>query len=382
MSSNTGCKNTALRQYYKDKIKKLEEEGNANRTKIRNLYKKIKKLEKEECVKPANEWNIIEPPEDVELPFFAYGFYKPHQLAFPSIKEFVKGEPVKSKVKASLKQVNGVPVLVETDSKHGYVEGYLIYFKEGYKKQAYEKVGYSRNRGIYEWKEMNIDGKKANVLISSKPKTFKNRGNWNYEFNERKYIKELNIYLESYDWRKDPIFEKPIDYIFMADHLRYTMKIRELNIEEPINHSDLANNNQKTKKHLEYEFAEFFETQMLYMLLWTSIDRFLTFRYGETKKNNVIFLSEEESFKTALKKYVKEDEKVFHDRKTVYSIRDLRTYELNPNKPTCSAMFYYTIRNNVVHSGKVLIMEQMMLSKALKQLARIFNDVVEAAKKE
>ena len=121
---------------------------------------------------------------------------------------------------------------------------------------------------------------------------------------------------------------------------------------------------------------------MLYMLLWTSIDRFLTFRYGETKKNNVIFLSEEESFKIALKKYVEEDERVFHNRKTVYSVRDLREYELNPNKPTCSAMFYYTIRNNVVHSGKVLMMEERMLSKALEQLTRIFNDVVEAAKRE
>lgn len=382
MTSNNECKNTTKIQYLKDEIKELEKEKYRNKAKIKNLRDEIKTLEEEECVKTARERNIIKPPEDTSLPFFAYGFYKPHQLAYPTIKEFVEGEPQKTKVKASLKQVNGIPVLVKQDYKYDYVEGYLINFKEDYEEEAYEKIGYSRNKGIYKWRKMRIDGGEANVLISSKPKTFKSRGHWKYDFNEIKYIRELDIDLESYDWRRDPIFEKPIDYIFLADHLKYTIKLRDPIFEEPIDDIDDANNNPKPRRHLHYEYAKFFETQMLYMLLWTSIDRFLTFRYGETKKNNVIFLSEEESFKTALKKYVKEDDRVFHNRKTVYSVRDLREYELNPNKPTCSAMFYYTIRNNVVHSGKVLIMEERMLSKALEQLARIFNDVVESAKRE
>ena len=379
MTSDNECKNTEKIQYLKNQLKELKKEKYKNKAKIKNLRAKLKTLEKEQCVKTAKERNIIKPPDDTDLPFFAYGFYKPHQLAYPTIKEFVKGEPKKSKVKASLKQVNGVPVLVEQGYKYDYVEGYLINFKEGYEVEAYEKVGYSRNRGIYKWKEMFIDEEKVNVLVSSKPNTFESSGQWDYYFTERKYIKELNIDLESYDWRKDPIFEKPIDYIFLAEHLKDTNNLMKPIYKEPVDNIDVANNHQTSRRHLDYKYIKFFETQMLYMLLWTSIDRFLTFRYGETKKNNVIFLSEEESFKTALKKYVKEDDSVFHNRKTVYSVRDLREYELNPNKPTCSAMFYYTIRNNVVHSGKVLIMEEMMLSKALEQLARIFNDVVKAA---
>ena len=335
-----------------------------------------------DCKYLAPERNIIEPPEDTTLPFFAYGFYKPHQLAYPQIESFVKGMPKKAKVNASLKQVNGIPVLIKSNVQHSYVEGYLIHFKNSAQREGYEKVGYSRNKGIYEWEVMNVDGQRANVLISSKPDTFESRGHWNYDFNERKHIKELNIRLESYDWRRDPIFEKPMDYIYLANPLKYREHPREPLFEEPIAPIDLENNHPKPRRHLNYEYIKFFETQMLYMLLWTSIDRFLTFRYGETKKNNVIFLSEEESFKIALKKYVEEDERVFHNRKTVYSVRDLREYELNPNKPTCSAMFYYTIRNNVVHSGKVLMMEERMLSKALEQLTRIFNDVVEAAKRE
>ena len=313
-----------------------------------------------DCKYWANEYNIIEPPTDTSLPFFAYGFYKPHQLAYPQIESFVKGMPEKAKVHASLKQINNIPVLVKYNDYDPYVEGYLIKFKNNMQEDAYKKVGYSRNKGIYEWKVMNVDGQRANVLVSATPELFEGDGDWynKYDFNPPEYIKELDAYLECYDWRKDPIFKKPIDYIA------------------------LGIKSQKSPQSKNEDYMKFFETQMLYMLLWMSIDRFLSFRYGETKKNNVLFLSEEKSFRDALKKYVEKDERVFYDRTNVYSTRDLRDYELNPDKPACSAMFYYTIRNNVVHNGKTLIMEQDMLLKALKQLLGIFSDVVEAAKNE
>ena len=117
-----------------------------------------------DCKNWVNEYNIIQPPNDTNLPFFAYGFYKPHQLAYPQIEIFVKGTPQKAKVKASLKQINGIPVLVEYDDPYSntYVEGYLIKFKNNQKTVAYEKVGYSRNKGIYKWKFMNVYGQRAN----------------------------------------------------------------------------------------------------------------------------------------------------------------------------------------------------------------------------
>lgn len=313
-----------------------------------------------DCKYLAPEYNIIEPPEDISLPFFAYGFFKPHQLAHPQIESFVKGTPKKAKVKASLKQINNIPVLVKYDSYNSYVEGYLINFKNSMKEEAYKKVGYSRNNGIYKWEVLNVEGQRANVLVSSKPELFEGEGVWynNYDFNPHKYIENLDASLACYDWRKDPLFKKPIEYISLG-----------------IKHQKAASSSNEN-------YMKFFETQMLYMLLWVSIDRFLSFRYGETKKNNVLFLSEEKSFREALKKYIKEDESVFYGRKNVYSTRDLRDYELNPDKPACSAMFYYTIRNNVVHNGKALLMEQDMLLEALNQLLYIFKDVVEAARNE
>ena len=61
------------------------------------------------------ESNFIKPPINKNLPFFAYGFYKPHQLAYPTIQEFIDGTPKKSKIRAKLKQINGIPVLIEAD---------------------------------------------------------------------------------------------------------------------------------------------------------------------------------------------------------------------------------------------------------------------------
>ena len=359
MTSNTECKNTVKIRHLKWKIKELEEENWENTAEIEQLKDEIKELEEEECVKTAYERNIIKPPRNKSLPFFAYGFYKPHQLAYPVIEDFVDGTPKKSKIMAKLKQINGIPVLIEEDYEN-YVEGYLINFKDGKKYAAYKKVGFSRNNGIYKWEEMDVDGQRANVLVSSKPELFEGDGKWynNYDFNSPKYNEELGINLECYDWRKDPLFNKTIDYI------------------------DFAIKHQKSPQTNEGKCIKFFETQMFYMLLWVSIDRFLSFRYGETKKNNVIFLSEEETFKNALKKHIEEDERVFYDRKNVYSTRDLRDFELNPNKPTCSAMFYYTIRNNVVHNGKTLEIEGDMLLKALEQLLKIFKDVIKETKKE
>ena len=153
MTSDTNCKNTAKIQHFRVKIKKIEKENCGKRTEIQNLKKKIKKIEREECpkkpeiqklknqikeiereecVKTARERNFIKPPINKNLPFFAYGFYKPHQLAYPTIQEFIDGTPKKSKIRAKLKQINGIPVLIEADYNN-YVEGYLINFKEGMK---------------------------------------------------------------------------------------------------------------------------------------------------------------------------------------------------------------------------------------------------------
>ena len=347
----------------------------------------------ENCAEKADETKKIDPPRRKNLPFFAYGFFKPHQLAYPQIKKYIIGEPEQTEVKGILQQVNGTPVLLPSNDKYDTVKGYLIKFEDNFKYDAYREIGYSKNRGIYEWKEMiyGNDRKRANVLVASKPYLFEGNENW-YEYYEGSG--------HSYDWREDHMFKESVDYIKNLLKIYETSRnLKEEAYEDDDEEDVLLDINQtsieifKTFQNLkeevygiilgsdrpkgprEKDYQELLDLQMYYMLLWTSIDRFLSFRYGEIKKNNVINLSEEKAFRDALKKYV-------HGKRKVYSARDLRYYKLNPKKPACSAMYYYTIRNNVVHTGKTLTREEDMLFKSLKELLNIYIEVLDATRKE
>lgn len=326
------------------------------------------------CAQKADEFKRIDPPNNKKLPFFTYGFFKPHQLAYHQIKRYVEGKPKHSIVKADLIQVNGIPVLL--DDEYETVEGYIIKFKKAFRDDAYREIGYSKSRGIYEWKEMDIEGTPANVLVASKPHLFDENGGGydNFYFDRKVEDEKRKINVKSYDWRKDPMLRQPLIYI---DNFLTANEAIQENKEEYEKFLEFIINDSTTNKKpkITREYKEFLELQMLYMLLWSSIDRFLSLRYGEIKKNNVISLSEEKAFQTSLKKHVRGINKI-------HSSRDLQYYILDPKKPACSAMFYYTLRNNVVHSGKILYEETELLRESLIQLFNIFSDVVEAAKNE
>ena len=63
--------------------------------------------------------------------------------------------------------------------------------------------------------------------------------------------------------------------------------------------------------------------------------------------------------------------------KTVFSAKDLRNYELNPKETYDSLRFFYTIRCNVVHRGKILIYDDAnLLLYSLDDLCEIFENVL------
>lgn len=311
---------------------------------------------RDDCEKKRRDLESAGLPDDTTLPYFAYGFFKPHQLSYSQIKYYVEEDPIKVNLKNyRLKNVNGMPVLVEGENNIPIV-GYLIKFKKNKLKKAYETIGHSKNMHIYKWEEIKIGGTPVNTLIGSNPELYKNKGNYyNFEYNMEIFEKKLDegneIRVSEYDWRKDPIFSETIKKIYNSMGRR--------------NFDGLYHN----------EYDDFLEIQMLYMALWTALDRFLTFRYGKSKRQNVIRLSKERFFKNALNDYVETNY-------TVFSAEDLKKYELNPEKPACCALYYYTIRNNVVHSGKMFSAESEKLFAALTELVKIFEDVIDAVSRE
>ena len=78
------------------------------------------------------EDRTLELPEDINLPFFAYGIFKPGQIAHPKIKRFVDEYTNNVKISYLMKHRDGVPILIEGENERFQTEGTIIKFKEGH----------------------------------------------------------------------------------------------------------------------------------------------------------------------------------------------------------------------------------------------------------
>jgi hypothetical protein len=69
---------------------------------------------------------MISLPQNPELPFFAYGAFKPGELAFTQIETFLDQQPTRATAAGSLKVRDGLPLL--DDRSGGSVQGFLLTF--------------------------------------------------------------------------------------------------------------------------------------------------------------------------------------------------------------------------------------------------------------
>lgn len=292
-------------------------------------------------------------PKNLDLPFFAYGFFKPHQIAFKKIEKYCHKRKKVEYVKGRIEHVNGMPVLFSSEKSRFDVLGYVLKFHNKDKKRAYKAIGYSKHMNIYKWEEIEINGAHVNTLVSSTPQQLKNfhshGGDMKYIINE--YDEKRGIH--NYDWRLDPLYDKTISYI------RYLM---DQNI--------IDKNN---------GYSKLIKSQMLYTSLWTVLDRFLTFKYGKTQNENIKALSKEKYFEKILSDVLSKNNR---GQNIVFSAQHLNSYKLDRNNAEESAFYYYTLRNNVVHSGKVFTSENEMLFSALKDLLEIFEGVLKEVRNE
>lgn len=311
-------------------------------------------VSRDECYDKYRELESAGLPDDVSLPFLAYGFFKPHQLAYSQIKRNVC-EYEKADIHYQLMNLNGMPVL-HNKAINGSVDAYVIRFEEGKETYPYRAIGYSRNMHIYSWEVVSIedaDGncQDVNVLMYAGDKSPKNFHGF-----------ENN----NYDWRNDPVFDNTLKYLDM---------------------------NIKGLKGMNFQYKwddlkPLIGVQSLYMSLWSALDRFLSFRYGKSQTRNVKLLSDEKSFRKSLKKnYNAIKDKGFYGgdsqwKDEIFSAEDLTNYNLDRDKPACSALYYYALRNNVVHSSKVSPQEMDTVWNALVGLTEIFRDVLNAVKRE
>ena len=271
-------------------------------------------------------------PNNLKNPFFAYGIFKPGQLCFFRIKNLVN-QVSSTEVDGSLKERDGVPLFIKEGNLP--IKGFLITFKDGCEKEAYERINEIEPSKIYRWEEIiGSEETESNILVGRR------------ELRGSSHLEGCT----EWDGRSDPFFTDAIDII---------EEIIKDNIECGSNHKPLL------------------RLQMAYSLLWSSIERYAGLRYylGKDAYQKVMNIVGEEKFAESLKKHV-------NGKREIFSTVDLKKYTLDENNAEKSLKFYYQVRSNVVHRGKVVYKDFNTMKYTLNELLNIFKDLLEDAWEE
>ncbi len=265
---------------------------------------------------------------DSNLPFFAYGIFKPGQIAYSKIRglDFALKE---ASVNYPMKQRDGVPILLKKENERYKTKGCLYDFSDGEK--AYKIICQTMSPALYEWGTIDVEGEKANVLFGLKPDS----GSDSIEDASDR---------ECFDGRNDPIFKEGIQLI-------------RKNLDEE-----------------DFDWEEgFFKLQMNYMLLWSAIDRYCKLKYNMgSEHENRLELAKENNFIDALRKI--DDTRAY---RPIFSTDDLIRRSFDVSNPKYCINYYYTLRCNIVHRGKTSIRDLRLLKKATADLLEIFEYILD-----
>jgi hypothetical protein len=267
-------------------------------------------------------------PKNPNLPFFAYGVFKPNELAFLQIKDFVEqcSEVV---IPGTLRIRDGLPI-ISLEESHGQVQGSLIQFSAEAGQDAYRRIADLEPGNQYRWDTVAVGDCEANCLAGLSP------------------LKGSTWTTDEWSGRNDPLFNEALDVVAET----------------------LKNNSQ-----FDYDLKPLFRLEMAYLLLWTCIERYASLRYhlGDKATNKVNNLAEEPAFRAALLQHVSERRSVQRaDKPTHKSVLDAK----DPKK---AIAYYYQLRSNLVHRGKGVSDDHERLEKSLRELLAIFKETLDAA---
>ena len=275
-------------------------------------------------------------------PFFAYGIFKPDQLAYSRIDKYVDSKKTdKNPRRIPYKMItrDGVPLIEGEENNGYYTMGYLIYFKKGSEKKAYHTISRTQGDALYDWKEIEVDGIPSNVLVG----LHLDRG-----------IPEDDNVLYDFRGEKDPLFTHTIR--------RVGKTVKELKNDEKIM--------EDYDKKFSTNIQNFFKIQLDYMLLWAAIERYASLKYYVGKDVKAQFANE---YSDIISQVIKNN---VNEERLVYNSDTLWCNKLDYNEPVDSLFYYYTIRCNVVHNGKDFqIFDFDLLKKSLVELYEIFKQV-------
>lgn len=271
---------------------------------------------------------------NVNLPFFAYGTFKPGQIAYSRIEKYIKNtSPADCKHKLFLR--DGFPFISKDSIVYGSTSGFLIEFKRNYKWDAYGIIGEVASDKLYYWEVIDVQGKPANALIGRKPS------------------KSNPIAIgKNFDGSVDPYFKEAIEVI------------KEGIMEYEEDSKQCRNEHEKMRIY--------FKLLRNYILLWSSVERYIGLRYGKGnyEVSNKERFATETIFQESLRQHLGDE------TREIFRTDNLNKITLDANCPEDSINYYYTVRCNIVHRGKTPQGSDEIVFKSLKELLNIFNDVL------
>lgn len=276
-------------------------------------------------------------PDNEQLPFFTYGLFKPGEPAFMQISKHVKSYKPEE-IGGYLFVRDGVPLLEPSEDK---VEGFMLRFAESYAKEAYRRIADFVLTNHYKWQEFDFpnghsqkDTSRVNVLVGIRPSEgsveLKNKSSWSA--------------------KDDAVFNEG-----MAIIQETIGKFGEVNLASGT-----------------LDWHGFFRLQMAYSLLWMAIERFCRLAYGlelppERKRD---YFGGDAAFVDALQETLKDERQLYNPNDPDHPIR------LSPRNTMSSLRYYYTVRNNLSHKGKGEERDGLIVQLSLKELFKIFSQVL------
>lgn len=285
---------------------------------------------------------VVGLPEDQNLPFFAYGIFKPDEIAWARIENFVISFKSSELVDWHLLERNGLPIATRGINRK--LEGYLVDFQDG--RIPYSMIGEFEPSGEYKW--VNVvteDGCHCNLLAGVKP-----------------HLGSGEESIIQWSSSHDPLFY--FGMIFVGNVIRS-------------NGPKLSENGPWGNSASDWN--SFFELQGAYLTLWSIFERYAAFRYGaeyqpqsesgaskRAPSNAKIHeTARSQNFLTAINAA-----KIDLDF-AVYSVRENRKKSvllegvLDPKKAVDA---WYQVRNNLAHRGKAAWKENRLLITAAVDL--------------
>lgn len=268
---------------------------------------------------------------DPSLPFFAYGLFKPGEIAFLQIRKFVRAV-VPGSVPGALLIRDGVVVLDGSRTTET-ASGFRVEFRDGV--AAYDAIQRMEPATQYKWTRVDD----MNVLAAVKP----NNGT-------------RPLYGEEWSGWRDPAFGPALDVV-----------------EEALGQEFDWN-----------DFRPFYRLQAAYMLLWSSVERYVSLRYGLGKDpivEKVKRLADEPAFVDALRATPDESVRRLRPVTSTGKPEEKKSFSLD-KEPVKLIDYLYHVRSNVTHRGKEEPLDWDLVHAATAEVLRVFRATLVAAEVE